>query len=79
MYKKEALPVIPSKDMFAGPVDAPVELTVYGDYESSETRQLNEVMKEMMKIFNGKNKMDLSSLPPNANSPKSTQGCRSRH
>jgi protein-disulfide isomerase len=45
MHKKEALLVLPSKVMFAGPVDAPVEITVFGDYESPETRQLNEVMK----------------------------------
>lgn len=63
MHKKETPPVIPSKDMFAGPVDAPVVITVFGDYESLETRQLNELMKGMMKAFNGKIKWVYRHFP----------------
>jgi protein-disulfide isomerase len=63
MHKKEVLPVIPSKSMFAGNADAPVELTVFGDYESPETRQLNDVMKEVMKTFSGKLKFVFRHFP----------------
>jgi protein-disulfide isomerase len=63
MFKKEVAPVIPSKDMFAGNADAPVELTVFGDYESTETRKLNEVMKEVMKTFDGKVKLIFRHFP----------------
>jgi protein-disulfide isomerase len=63
MHKKEVLPVIPSKEMFAGNADAPVELTVFGDYESRETRQLNEIMKEVMVTFSGKVKFVFRHFP----------------
>jgi protein-disulfide isomerase len=63
MHKKEVLPVIPSKDMFAGSADAPVELTMFGDYESPETRQLNEIMKEIMKTFSGQIKFVFRHFP----------------
>ncbi|MBO9684247.1 MAG: thioredoxin domain-containing protein, partial [Flavisolibacter sp.] len=63
MHKKEVLPVIPSKSMFAGNADAAVELTVFGDYESAETRQLNDVMKEVMKTFSGKLKLVFRHFP----------------
>lgn len=63
MHKKEVVPMIPSKEMFAGNADAPVELTVFGDYESPETRQLNETMKEVMKTFEGKVKFVFRHFP----------------
>lgn len=63
MHKKEVLPVIPSKEMFAGNADAAVELTMFGDYESPETRQLNEIMKEVMITFNGKVKLVFRHFP----------------
>jgi protein-disulfide isomerase len=54
MQKKEELPVIPSREMIIGTPDAPVQLVVFGDYESSETRQLNEVIKRVLETFSGK-------------------------
>ena len=54
MHKKEVAPVIPSKEMIIGTAKAPVRLTVFGDYESSETRELNEVIKKVLDGFNGK-------------------------
>jgi protein-disulfide isomerase len=53
MQKKEELPVIPSKDMIVGSLGAPVQLAMFGDYESLETRQLNEVMKKILGTFKG--------------------------
>ena len=51
MHKKEVLPVIPSKEMFRGNGAAPVELVMFGDYESAETRQLNHVLNTVMEDF----------------------------
>jgi protein-disulfide isomerase len=53
MQKKEEVPVIPSKDMIVGSIGAPVQLVMFGDYESLETRQLNEVMKKTLETFKG--------------------------
>jgi protein-disulfide isomerase len=63
MHKKEVLPIIPSKEMFAGDANAPVELIIFGDYESPETRQLNEVIKEVMREFEGKVKLIFRHFP----------------
>jgi protein-disulfide isomerase len=63
MYKKEIVPLITSKDMFAGNANAPVELMVFGDYESQETRQLNEVIKDVMRDFEGKLKLIFRHFP----------------
>ena len=51
MHKKEVVPVIPSKEMVIGTAKAPVRLTVFGDYESAETRELNEVIKKVFDNF----------------------------
>jgi protein-disulfide isomerase len=54
MQKKEIAPIIPPKDMILGSPEASVLLTVYGDYESIETRKLNEIVMELLTTFNGK-------------------------
>jgi protein-disulfide isomerase len=54
MQKKEELPVIPSKNMVIGSEEAPVQLVMFGDYESSETRGVNEVIKKILTAFTGK-------------------------
>ena len=63
MHKKEVLPVIPSTEMYKGEVAAPVELVLFGDYESNETRQLNEIMNDVMESFEGKVKLTFRHFP----------------
>lgn len=63
MQKKEALPIIPSSEMFAGDAKAPVEVTMFGDYESNETRELNETMKEVLKTFESQIKFTFRHFP----------------
>jgi protein-disulfide isomerase len=63
MQKKEVLPVIPSKDMFLGNTDAQVQLTVFGEYESPETRKLNEMLMQSLKTFKGKVKFTYRHFP----------------
>jgi protein-disulfide isomerase len=53
MQKKEELPVIPPKDMVIGAAEAPVRLIMFGDYESVETRQANDVIKRVLETFEG--------------------------
>ena len=54
MHKKEELPVIPSREMTIGAPGAPVKLVVFGDYESAQTRALNEIIKDVLVSFEGK-------------------------
>ena len=63
MHKKEVLPIIPSTDMYRGEATAPVELVLFGDYESGETRQLNETLNEVMENFEGKVKLIFRHFP----------------
>ena len=63
MHKKEVLPVIPSTDMYRGEANAPVELVVFGDYESNETRQLNEILNDVLENFEGKFKLIFRHFP----------------
>ena len=63
MHKKEVVPVIPSTDMYKGEATAPVELVLFGDYESNETRQLNEILNDVMENFEGKVKLIFRHFP----------------
>ena len=63
MHKKEVAPVIPSTDMYKGNEAAPVRLVLFGDYESSETRQLNIVLNEILEKFDGKISMIFRHFP----------------
>ena len=63
MQKKEIAPIIPPKDMILGSPEASVLLTVYGDYESIETRKLNEIVMELLTTFNGKLKFSFRHFP----------------
>ena len=54
MFKKELPPVIPSKDMIIGLPGAPVQLVVFGDYESADTRALHEIIEKILTSFSGK-------------------------
>ena len=53
-FKKDIPPVIPSKEMVVGDPSAKVHLTIFGDYESEATLQLNELVKQLLEDFSGK-------------------------
>jgi protein-disulfide isomerase len=63
MHKKELPPVIPSREMIVGALDAPLRLTMFGDYESAETRQLTEVVIELLEEFSGKINLTFRHFP----------------
>jgi protein-disulfide isomerase len=51
MKKVEIVEVIPSRKIFVGKADAPVTLLQFGDYESEECREANEVVKAILEEF----------------------------
>lgn len=48
MKKVELPEVIPSKKIFVGPKDAPVTLTMFGDYESEACARAHQVVKALL-------------------------------
>ena len=43
--------IIPSKNIFVGPSNAPVTLVMFGDYEDEASAQANEVIKRLLAEF----------------------------
>jgi protein-disulfide isomerase len=54
MHKKETLPIIPPRDMVIGAPGATIRMSIFGDYESVPTRELHEIIKEVLEQFQGK-------------------------
>jgi protein-disulfide isomerase len=52
--QKEILPVIPPRDVVIGNKSAPVELVMFGDYESEACADANEVVINLLKAFEGR-------------------------
>ena len=52
--KKDVIPVIPSKQIIVGNPAAKTKLVMYGDYESEETAQATEVVKQLLEDYEGK-------------------------
>lgn len=51
MKKAEVVEVIPSSKIFTGNPDAAVTLMEFGDYESTECAEANEVVKALLEAF----------------------------
>lgn len=52
--KKDIIPVIPSKEIIVGDKAAKVKLVMFGDYESEETGQATEIIKQLLDEYAGK-------------------------
>ena len=65
MAKKttDILEIIEPKDVFVGAADAPVTLVMYGDYESRECGEANEVVKKLLEQYEGKMKFNFRHFP----------------
>jgi protein-disulfide isomerase len=50
-FKKDDVPVIPSKDIILGSKQAPVKLLLFGDYESNETAHANKVILDLFSDY----------------------------
>jgi protein-disulfide isomerase len=62
-YGKDTTPVIPQKDIVIGDPAAPVTLEEFGDYESVECAQAAEVVKDILKKYDGKVKFIFRHFP----------------
>lgn len=51
--KKEEVPVIPSGDVVTGNANAPVQLVMFGDYESEACVRANETVKNLLQEYEG--------------------------
>ena len=60
---KSNVEIIPPKNIFAGNSDAPVTLTMFGDYEDEACAQANEVVKILMIEFEGKIRFSFRHCP----------------
>src|SRR6201992_1592120 len=63
MIKKEAVEIIPTKDVFVGDPKAPVTLMEYGDYESEACAKVNEVIGKLLEEYPGKMKLNFRHFP----------------
>ena len=61
--RKEEVPVIPPKDIIIGNPDAPLTLIHFVDYESEKGEQAHEVLKTIMKNFEGKVNFNFRHFP----------------
>ena len=60
---KEIVPVIPSKDIIVGDPEAPVTITMFGDYESDATAKANLVIKELLDEYQGRINLNFRHFP----------------
>jgi protein-disulfide isomerase len=60
---KNNVEIIPPKNIFAGNTDAPVTLTMFGDYEDETCAKANEVINILMKEFEGKLRFSFRHFP----------------
>lgn len=53
-FQKEVIPVIPSKEIIVGAANAPVNIVMYGDYESEACAKASDVIAELLADYEGK-------------------------
>ncbi len=51
--QKEIAPIMPSKEMVTGEPSAPIQLVMFGDYESEACARANEVVLKLLKDYEG--------------------------
>jgi len=61
--RKEIAEIIPPRKIFVGNPDAKVVLTEFGDYECMECAKANEVVKKLLKDFDGKIRFNFRHFP----------------
>ena len=53
-FQKEVVPVIPPKEIVIGEASAPVNIVMFGDYESDACAKATNVIAELLKEYDGK-------------------------
>jgi len=62
-FKSNYVEIIPPKSIFVGSEDAPITLTMYGDYEDEACAKANEVVKKLVVEFKGKLRFSFRHFP----------------
>lgn len=62
-FKKEEEIIIEPKDIFVGSNDASVTLVEFGEYENDECAKANEVVKQLLKDYEGKIRFNFRHFP----------------
>ncbi|MFL5788788.1 MAG: DsbA family protein [Flavisolibacter sp.] len=62
-FQKEIVPIIPSKSMIVGEENAPINIVMFGDYESQATASANKVITELLDQFEGKVNFNFRHFP----------------
>jgi protein-disulfide isomerase len=62
-FKKEIEIIIEPKDIFVGNKDAPVTFMEFGEYENEDCAKAHEVVKQLLKDFDGKIKFNFRHFP----------------
>ncbi|MBC7826707.1 MAG: thioredoxin domain-containing protein [Chitinophagaceae bacterium] len=63
MIKAKTVEIIPTKNIWVGSKDAQVSLVEFGDYESEACAKANEVVKKLLKHFEGELKFNFRHFP----------------
>ncbi|WEK38137.1 MAG: DsbA family protein [Candidatus Pseudobacter hemicellulosilyticus] len=63
MHKAKIVEIIPPKDIWQGPANAPVALVEFGDYESEACARVHEVVKKLLQTFEGDLKFCFRHFP----------------
>lgn len=61
--KKDIAEIIPPRKIFVGYPDAEIVLMEFGEYESDECAKANEVVKKLLKEYEGKIKFNFRHFP----------------
>ena len=62
-FKKDDVIIIEPREIFVGNKDAPVTLMEFGEYESEECSNVNEVVKQLLEEYEGKIKFQFRHFP----------------
>ena len=62
-FKKEIEVIIEPKEIFVGKKHAPVTLMEFGEYENEECAKANEVVKQLLKEYDGKIRFQFRHFP----------------
>lgn len=55
--------IVQTDEIFVGDENSPVTITAYIDYESGESAHLNEVLKELLEMFEGRIRVNFRHFP----------------
>lgn len=61
--KKDGEEILEPKDIFVGKKDAPVILMEFGEYESEDCAKANEIVKQILKDYEGSVKFNFRHFP----------------